>query len=64
MDETGMTGYWPQGQGLVSKQMNKIIMWRRIINNVVLPIGSRISVIWIIIIGESMVTEKRQDKQD
>ena len=64
MDETGMTGYWPQGQGLVSKQMNKIIMWRRIINNVVLPSGSRISIIWIIIISESMVTEKRQDKQD
>ena len=52
LDRTGMIGYWSQGTGLVNKQMSKIIMCRRIINNLVLTSDNRGDVIWKIIRSE------------
>ena len=45
-EKTGINVFWSQGPGLVSKQMSKTIILRRIINNVVLPSVRRIAVIW------------------
>ena len=47
MEKTIIIGSWSQGPGLVSNQINKIdkiIKWRRMITNVVLPSGWEIYV--------------------
>ena len=64
MEKTGMTESGSQGPGLVRKQIIKTLIWRRIINNVVLPSAISISVILTIIRSESRSTKIRQDKKD
>ena len=60
-----MIGSWSKYTGLVSKKIIKIyklLMRRRIINNVVLHSVRGINVSWTRVSSESIVTEKRQDK--
>ena len=65
MEKIGMVGSWSKSSGLVSKHitnLEKIIMQKSMINNLVLSSERGIAVCWKIFITESRVTEKRHDK--
>ena len=67
MGKTGMIGSWSQYPGLVSKhitKIDKIIIRRSIMNNLVLPNGMGIDISRTIIISELRVTEERQNKKE
>ena len=62
-----MLGSWSQDPVMVSKyitNIEKIIMRRRIINNIVLPIGRGIAVLFTRYRNESRVNEKRHEKSN
>ena len=62
MKKTGIIGYWSRDPLLVSNKITniyKIIKWRRIITNAVLPSGWVIAAIWTIFSSKSIVIESR-----